>query len=254
MSAAAMQGAEATTPTPEAARRQAWVVLLTSALLLALMHYGIFMERPLEGMTRAMLEVVPVDPAQRQLVQKVVWALGTLVFYLVVPGLVCRLVLRRPLADLGLNLRGFWRHLGIYLALFVPVAVLVLVVAGQPDFLETYPLYRAPVGVADLVVWELAYGLQFVALEFFFRGFMIHGTRPALGPSAVWIMMVPYVMIHFSKPLYETLGAVVAGGVLGHLSLRTGSIAGGAFLHWAVAIAMDLAALAQRDHPFTGAG
>lgn len=60
------------------------------------------------------------------------------------------------------------------------------------------------------------------------------------------MMMVPYVVIHFSKPLFETIGAIVAGVVLGHLSLRTRSVAGGAFLHWAVAVAMDVAALAQR--------
>ncbi|MCC6620772.1 MAG: CPBP family intramembrane metalloprotease [Deltaproteobacteria bacterium] len=234
------------------ARARARVVLFTSATLLALMHYAIFLTGELEAMTDAVLELVAVDPAYRMLALKLVWAAGTVVFYLVLPGLVVRLVLRERLADHGLTLRGFGRHLPIYLLLFVPVGILVLVVAGQPDFLETYPLYRAPVGVVDLVVWELAYGVQFLALEFFFRGFMLHGTRAALGASAIWVMMVPYVMIHFGKPLYETLGAVVAGLVLGHLSLATRSVAGGAFLHWGVAIAMDLAALARRPTPFPG--
>jgi len=234
------------------ARTRAWIVLLTSAALLALMHYAIFMGGEVERMTDAVLEIVALDPAHLPLARKVVWALGTVVFYLVVPGLVVRLVLRERLADHGLALRACGRHLPVYLALFVPVGVLVLVVAGQPDFLETYPLYRDPIGWPDLVLWELVYGAQFLALEFFFRGFLLHGTRPALGDAAIWVMVVPYVMIHFGKPLYETLGAIVAGLVLGHLSLRTRSVAGGAFLHWGVAVAMDLAALGRRPTLFPG--
>jgi uncharacterized protein len=57
---------------------------------------------------------------------------------------------------------------------------------------------------------------------------------------------VPYCMIHFSKPLPEALGAIVAGVVLGTLSLRTGSILGGAMLHVAVAVTMDVLALARK--------
>jgi len=234
------------------ARKRANVVLVTSALLLAIMHYGIFMEAPLAGMARALGELFPVfaEPAWKPLAVKIVWTVGTLVFYLLLPAIVVRVVLRQRLADMGLNLAGFFRHLGLYLALFVPVGLLVLVVASQPDFLDTYPLYRDPNGIADMVVWELLYGLQFLSLEFFFRGFMLHGTKAVLGYNAIWVMLVPYVMIHFSKPLYETIGAMIAGSVLGFLSLRTRSIAGGALLHWLVAIAMEIAALAQRDHFF----
>ncbi|MFO0746144.1 MAG: CPBP family intramembrane glutamic endopeptidase [Myxococcota bacterium] len=239
---------------PVEARARARVVLVTTAVLLAVMHYAIFLGEPLDAMTRAVVDLVPslADTSLRPIIQKVVWALGTVVFYLVLPAIVVRVVLRERLRDHGLDFAGFFRHLPIYLALFVPVGLLVLAVASQPDFLETYPLYRSPRGVADLVVWELVYGAQFLALEFFFRGFLLHGTRPAIGNHAIWVMIVPYVMIHFSKPLYETIGAAVAGFVLGHLSLRTRSVAGGALLHWGVAMAMDLAALAQRPTFWSG--
>jgi membrane protease YdiL (CAAX protease family) len=53
-------------------------------------------------------------------------------------------------------------------------------------------------------------------------------------------------MIHFRKPLFETIGAVIAGSALGVLSLRTRSILGGFLIHVAVAISMDVAAILMR--------
>ena len=54
-------------------------------------------------------------------------------------------------------------------------------------------------------------------------------------------MMVPYVMIHFPKPYLEACGAIVAGVVLGSLSMKTGSIWAGFLIHSTVAILMDSA-------------
>jgi hypothetical protein len=53
-------------------------------------------------------------------------------------------------------------------------------------------------------------------------------------------------MIHFAKPLPETIGSAITGLVLGTLSLRTQSIAGGIGVHVAVAWSMDLLSLWQR--------
>jgi membrane protease YdiL (CAAX protease family) len=46
-------------------------------------------------------------------------------------------------------------------------------------------------------------------------------------------------MIHFGKPIQETLGAIVAGILLGFMALKTRSIWLGAALHIAVAWTMD---------------
>ena len=49
-------------------------------------------------------------------------------------------------------------------------------------------------------------------------------------------MIVPYCMIHYGKPMPETLGAIVAGLILGTLAMRTRSIWGGVLIHIGVAI------------------
>jgi membrane protease YdiL (CAAX protease family) len=97
-----------------------------------------------------------------------------------------------------------------------------------------------------MYIWEAAYICQFFALEFFFRGFMLHGLRHRLGFYAIFVMMVPYCMIHFQKPMPETFGAIAAGAVLGLMSLKTRSIWLGACLHVAVALSMDFLALWHR--------
>jgi membrane protease YdiL (CAAX protease family) len=58
-------------------------------------------------------------------------------------------------------------------------------------------------------------------------------------------MAIPYVMVHFNKPLPETFGALGAALILGALALRAGSFIPGFFLHWAVGLTMD--ALAVRS-------
>jgi membrane protease YdiL (CAAX protease family) len=163
-----------------------------------------------------------------------------------VPALVVRLVFRQRLSDFGWTTRGIGRHLGLYALLFLPVALLVIAISFNDGFQETYPFYFEPESLGALLLWELAYGLQFLSLEFFFRGFMLHGLKHRYGHGALWVMLIPYVMIHFTKPPLEAAGAVIAGTVLGVLSLRTRSIMGGVAIHAAVAWMMDLMSLGQR--------
>jgi membrane protease YdiL (CAAX protease family) len=97
-----------------------------------------------------------------------------------------------------------------------------------------------------LLIWEAFYFLQFVGLEFFFRGFMVHALKKHFGFYSVFVMMVPYCMIHFGKPLPEAFGAILAGIILGILSLKSNSIWLGVLLHFSVAFAMDCFSLMYR--------
>ena len=65
----------------------------------------------------------------------------------------------------------------------------------------------------------------------------------ALGANAIFVMIVPYCMIHYGKPLPETFGAIGAGVILGTLAMRTRSIWGGVLIHVGVAMTMDVLAL-----------
>jgi membrane protease YdiL (CAAX protease family) len=112
------------------------------------------------------------------------------------------------------------------------------------SFQQMYPFYdEASRSVFDFVAWQFLYAAQFVFLEFFFRGFLIHGLKQRFGIYAIAVSTVPYCMIHFGKPFPETMGAIIAGIALGGLSLFTGSIWLGAAIHISVAMSMDVLAI-----------
>lgn len=175
---------------------------------------------------------------------RVYWAVSRYVFYLL-PLAVWPLVFKESPLDLGLRMRGFREHAWIYLLCLVVVIPTMDIVSRTPDFSHYYPMYQgAGRSWTDFWIWEVAYIGQFLVLEIFFRGFWLRGAR-TLGIGAIFGMVAPYVMIHFPKPYLEACGAVVAGTVLGSLSMKTGSIWAGFLIHSTVAILMDLLALEQ---------
>ena len=180
----------------------------------------------------------------RDLCYRVFWGLSRYGAYLL-PLFVWPFVFKESPLDLGLRLRGFREHAWIYLLCLVVVIPALVVVSYTPDFSRYYPMYPgAARSWTDFWIWEVVYIGQFLVLEIFFRGFWLRGAR-ILGTGAIFSMMVPYVMIHFPKPYLEACGAIVAGVVLGSLSMKTGSIWAGFLIHSTVAILMDLLALHQ---------
>jgi hypothetical protein len=189
----------------------------------------------------------------RDLYWRVYWGLSRYGAYLL-PLAVWPVVFRESPLDLGLRFRGFREHAWIYLLCLVIVIPTLAVVSRTPEFNRYYPMYpSAARSWIDFWVWEIIYVGQFLVLEIFFRGFWLRGAR-SLGVGAIFSMIVPYVMIHFPKPYLEACGAIVAGVVLGSLSMKTGSIWAGFLIHSTVAILMDLLALEQRDRMPTHLG
>lgn len=186
----------------------------------------------------------PKDPDPYWHLKGFVWWTSWRVFGYVLLPIAVLAALRERVVDYHWSPRGFFRHLWIYVGMFVFILPAVYIASGTKTFLHTYPFYRyANRSAFDLWAWEAMYAVQFLALEFFFRGFMLHGLRRAFGAGAIFVMMVPYCMIHYGKPLPETLGAVLAGLVLGTVAMRTRSIWGGVMIHVGVAWTMDLFAV-----------
>ena len=172
------------------------------------------------------------------------WSGWRLFGYVILPMIVLACLPGQRIRDYHVSARGFFKHLWIYGLLFGLVLPAVLYASTTHAFRQTYPFYRlANRSYVDLVMWEALYAMQFLSLEFFFRGFILHGLRRALGANALFVMIVPYCMIHYGKPLPETLGAIGAGLILGTLAMRTRSIWGGVVIHVGVATTMDVLAL-----------
>jgi hypothetical protein len=176
------------------------------------------------------------------------WAGARVVGYTVVPLGFWKIAFRRDsVLDLGLRVRGFWKHAWIYALSLVIVLPAVWLVSRQPDFATYYPFYKnASRSWFDCLCWEAMYFAQFFGLEVFFRGFFLGVLRKSFGSGAIFAMAVPYCMIHFQKPYLEVNGAIIAGIWLGSLSMNTKSIYQGFLLHITVAGLMDWLALSHR--------
>ncbi|MCB9593700.1 MAG: CPBP family intramembrane metalloprotease [Sandaracinaceae bacterium] len=182
----------------------------------------------------------------RRLIEFVWWSGWRVLGFFLLPALVIKLILRQPIRDHGLETRGFTEHVWIYVLFFGIVAALVYTVSFEESFQTYYPFYsEASRSWYDFWAWEALYAAQFFSLEFFFRGFWLKAGKRGMGSHAIYAMVVPYCMIHFGKPVLETLAAIIAGVVLGTLALRTRSIWSGFLIHVSVAISMDIAALLQ---------
>jgi membrane protease YdiL (CAAX protease family) len=175
------------------------------------------------------------------------WVGSILIGFLALPAIVMSLLPGKRLRDCNLGFRGFREHFWIYVGLYGAVLPVIWLVSLSPTFYTFYPMYgQAGRSGFDLLLWEGMYAGQFVALEFFFRGFLVGGLGRYIGILAVPVSVMPYMMIHFTKPLPEAAASVVAGFVLGYLAWKTKSIWGGVCVHCAVAATMDLLALAHK--------
>lgn len=169
------------------------------------------------------------------------WGVSSVVVRVLAPLAVIILILHQSPRDWGFSFRGQWAHVRPYLWFLAGMLPVLYLASALPAFQAKYPLYPfAVAGGWHFWGWQIFYGLQFLGVEAFFRGFMVFGLYPRLGRYAIPIMVIPYTMIHFGKPAPETFAAIIAGFALGHLALKSKSFMWGWMLHWGVAITMDL--------------
>lgn len=98
----------------------------------------------------------------------------------------------------------------------------------------------------NVILYELAYGWDFVAVELLFRGFFVIALGRILGNSSILPMAVMYCFLHFGKPVGETISSLFGGYILGVVAYYTRNIWGGIFVHLGIAWLMELATFYQK--------
>jgi len=185
----------------------------------------------------------------RQLNELAYWVAVIAVCYLLIPMAVIKFIFREKISDYGIRKGNLFRDYKLYLGMLLVMIPLIWYFSRTDGFQYRYPFYRLSSHEPlwpNFWIWQILYLFQFFCLEFFFRGFLVHGLKKRFGYYAVFMMTIPYCMIHFGKPMPETIAAIVAGIILGTLSLKSGTIWMGVIIHYSVAIAMDLSALWQK--------
>ncbi|HEY1040463.1 MAG TPA: CPBP family intramembrane glutamic endopeptidase [Bacteroidia bacterium] len=187
--------------------------------------------------------------SKSRLYSLIYWVSVINIFYLIIPVLIIKFVLKERARDHGLAIhleKDFYKYYLLFMAVMIP---LVYWASTTHAFQSKYPFYRIQPGTPlapDFMIWELFYISQFFCLEFFFRGFMVKGLQGKFGALSIFIMVIPYCMIHFGKPVAETIGSVFAGLALGYISYKGKGILTGFLMHITVALTMDFLALYQK--------
>ncbi len=150
----------------------------------------------------------------------------------------------------GFTLENF--NLKPYFAMLLIMLPFVLSFALTDHFGASYPR-AGKWGLQDFDIlnsadqkyflfYEFIYGIDFVSIEYFFRGFLIIAFARYVGPGAILPMAAFYVFIHFGKPYVETISSFFGGSLLGILSFYSRSIWGGIVVHVGIAWLMELGA------------
>ncbi len=244
---------EARAANPTRATVKMVVVLVTSALALTAIAFGSrdssWLVSLLDTLGFSTLAERLASATRSQFGQLAFWAVVSIVGYVVPAVIAIKLVLRERVRDFGLRFKDTWPYWPLYAGLMASALPFIVILAYSPAFQATYPFYDLAPGeglAPRMAMWWFLYAAQFVALEFFFRGFMVHGLKDRVGYAAIFVMLVPYNMIHLQKPMPEALAAIGGGAILGTLSLRSGSIWWGAALHLGIAGSMDVLSLAHK--------
>lgn len=240
----------------ETIKFQAFIVCISAAICITLDEYFSkreFMFDFLQHVGLHQLADSYADIIKDRLFDLSIWVGNIVVFYGIIPLLIIKFVFKDKFSNYGLGIKGAIKDYKIYLLLIGIMIPIVFAVSFTESFQHKYPFYKIQEGEGfypRFLCWELLYLLQFFAIEFFFRGFMLHGNKKRFGFYSILVMTIPYCMIHFGKPLPETLAAIIAGVVLGVLSLKSNSIWLGVAIHFSVAITMDFCSLWQNGLMF----
>jgi uncharacterized protein len=158
------------------------------------------------------------------------------VLFLVVPLAIVTLGFRDRPSRYGLSL-GDWRWgAGLLIAGLVVMLPIILGLSSLDQFRDYYGTSGRPVGV--LVLEHL---LELVPAEFLLRGFLMFALWRRIGPLALVVQLIPFVLTHVGKPEIELWSTFIGGSVFAWLNWRTGSILWSALGHVYVLTLMELA-------------
>lgn len=140
---------------------------------------------------------------------------------------------------------SLYLSLGLLLFMFIVILVAHLVL---PEFRSYYPVSQfAATGAGWFLLYSLFYFLYIVSWEYFCHSFLLFPFEKKLGSFSILISLMPFIILHFGKPLPEQLGSVVAGLALAILARESRTFWYGALMHGLISLFMDASSLLFRS-------
>ena len=115
---------------------------------------------------------------------------------------------------------------GLLAAGLIVMTPIILGLSGLESFRAFYSVAEVPLATA------LANNLaELIPAEFLLRGFLMFALWRRIGPLALVVVQVPFVLTHIGKPDVELWSTFIGGSIFAWLDWRTGSILWSALGH-----------------------
>jgi len=169
------------------------------------------------------------------------WFVGDFTVFFILPVLLILFVHKKKPKEFGVTFGDYKTGLPITAVFLLFMMPILWISSGSAQFTLFYPhLYEAKTDWSIFLVYETGMLLYMIAWEFVWRGYMLFGLKERFGHTAVFIQMIPFVILHNGKPAAETFSSIAGGIILGMLAWRTGSFIYCAITHFGIMFIIDL--------------
>ncbi len=159
------------------------------------------------------------------------WFFTDILLLLFIPLLVILFFFKEKPDNYGLMIGDYKAGLKIsFYAIFISIPVIWFATSS----FENYPTLLISVTGFPVYIYFASLFFYMIAWEFIWRGYMLFGLFEKFGYYALFIQMIPFVILHNGKPAVETFGAIAGGLLLGVIALRTKSILYPVIIHFFV--------------------
>ncbi|MFZ2621208.1 MAG: type II CAAX endopeptidase family protein [Minisyncoccia bacterium] len=165
--------------------------------------------------------------------------LSALILLFIVPILIIKFILKRPLEEFGLSSPKNWNEAVKLTTLATIVLLSILFFIAKDSGFQKFYAVKEGFGVFFLLA-TLGSGIYYVGEEFLFRGFMFFALSERVHFHSFWITSLVFALLHATKPSGEVIFAFISSLIFCYLSQKTRSFLPAFAVHFIIALGFNL--------------
>ena len=177
------------------------------------------------------------------LISYIYWFILDFILFFLIPLYIIKILFHQDLKGYGLNLDNMKEGIFISFLSLIAFAPFIYLISRSENFTQYFPLMQsAKEDILIFMIYECFFVVFIFSWEFIFRGYVLFGLEKQFGIYAIFIQMIPFVLLHSGKPFIETFASIFGALLLGYLALRTRSFIYGFMIHAIILFSLDLIA------------
>ncbi len=172
------------------------------------------------------------------------WFISDFFILLLIPLLIIKFYFKETISGYGINLKNFKQGILVTIIAGIIILPVTYIISKSASFNNFYPMYsNLDESIKTFLLYESFFLIFLFAWEFIWRGFLLFGLEEKFGWYAIFIQMIPFVILHNGKAVTETFSSIFGALFLGILALRTRSMVYGFIIHAIIILSLDVFAI-----------